>query len=273
MKQDFSHLRALVRARSGIALGPDKDYLCDSRLAPIARANGFADVDALVTRLRAGAAADDGLRTLAVESLATHETSFFRDVNPFEALRRSVIRALVASRPSTSPVCIWSAACATGQEPYSLAMMVHEHLPDLLHRVKIIATDFSGGALARARTGRFHQIEVNRGLPAALLIKYFRREGTEWVISPTIRSAVEFRQVNLVEALPAMPLMDVVFLRNVLIYFDPETRLAALKRVAKNLARGGLLVLGAAETLIGLDDALGLYRVVLDGGTFYRNTR
>ncbi len=273
MKPDYSHLRALVLARSGIALGPDKDYLFDSRLAPLARAKGFADVNALVTRLRSGGSTDDALRTLAVESLATHETSFFRDVSPFDALRRSVIRSLVEPRPSTAPLWFWSAGCATGQEPYSLAMMVHEQLPDLLHRVKILATDFSTGALERARTGRFNQIEVNRGLPAAMLLKYFHREGTEWVISSAIRSVVEFRTVNLIEALPVLPLMDVVFLRNVLIYFDPETRLAALQRVVKNLARGGLLVLGATETLIGLDDALQLRRVVLDGGTFYRNTR
>lgn len=263
---DFAPLRRLILEHTGIVLDGDKDYLFESRLLAIVRREGCASYTELVERVTRGR--DERLQRVVIEAMATNETTFFRDVSPFEALRATVLPELFARRGHGAPVTIWSAACSTGQEPHSLAMMLLEHFPEMVSRVKIIATDFSHMALERARSGRYQQLEVNRGLPAALLVKHFHREGMEWHLSPIVRGMVEFRQLNLVEAWPTLPPMDIVLIRNVLIYFSMETKTSVLRRVCRALSPGGALFLGGAETILGMD--LPLERDHAGRATFYR---
>ena len=191
-----------------------------------------------------------------VEALTTNETTFFRDHHPFEALRSEVLPRLIAGRQRTRNLFVWSAACSTGQEPYSLAMLIREHFPELKDwDVRILATDFSQAALDRVNLGRYRQLEVNRGLPAPLLVKYFEREGAEWRVRSDLRSMVETKQLNLVEQWPSMPFVDVVMLRNVLIYFDVATKKKILGHVRKIMSSDGVLFLGAAETTLNIDDS------------------
>jgi chemotaxis protein methyltransferase CheR len=191
-----------------------------------------------------------------VELMTTNETWFFRDLRPFEVLRSSILPELLTRRSDERRLHIWSAACSSGQEPYTMAMIISEHFPQLASwNVRIIATDLSTEILDRARAGRYSQLEVNRGMPAALLVKYFRKVGNEWHISDAIRRQVEFRELNLVEAWLVLPLMDLVFLRNVLIYFDVETKKSIFGRVRRLLRPDGYLMLGGAETTLNIDDA------------------
>lgn len=260
---DFQFVRQLVHDDSAIALDDSKTYLVEARLAPIALREGLASVEELVDRVRRGSAQ---LRDDVVEAMATNETSFFRDPALFEALRTEVIpRALEASGGRS--LTVWSAAAATGQEPYSVAMLVREHfahVPD----TTILATDLSRRVLDRARSGRFTQLEVNRGLPAPLLVKYFCRQGLEWEIDERVRRMVTFRRLNLARPFPALPPADVVLLRNVLIYFDAATKSEVLARVARVLRPGGSLVLGSTETMLGLGPPY--ERVQAGRGVFYR---
>lgn len=261
-KADYDWVRATVRQRSGIVLEEEKGYLIDSRLAALARREGLGSADEVVRGCRAGG----GLAAKLVESLTTNETSFFRDVHPFEALRTDVLPAL-ATRGR--PVTVWSAAASTGQEPYTLAMLVREHFPALADGgFRVIATDLSAPVLEQARRGRYTQLEVNRGLPAAYLAKYFRRDGVEWEVREDVRRMVEFSKLNLVEPWPPLPPADVVMIRNVLIYFDVPTKKGILARVRRVLRPGGYLFLGGAETTTGLDD--GFERVSLPRTTYYR---
>ncbi|MCB1764783.1 MAG: protein-glutamate O-methyltransferase CheR [Candidatus Competibacteraceae bacterium] len=250
---DFNYIRELVRRHSAIVLEADKDYLIETRLTPLARQTGFASLEALIAALRANSATST-LRNQVVEAITTHETSFFRDFHPFEALKTTVLPELLAKR-SSSNVTIWCAACSSGQEPFSIAMLVREHFPILRNRVRIIATDLSGAILARAKEGLYSQIEVNRGLPAMLLTKYFQRQGLQWRIRPEIRQMVEFRQNNLAESWPPIPPLDIVFMRNVLIYFDLGTKKAILARIRGVLKSSGYLFLGSSETTLNLDAA------------------
>ena len=199
--------------------------------------------------MRAGA---PGLRRHIVEALATHESLFFRDLHPFEALREVIIPAALQAGAGRR-LTLWSAAAAAGQEAYSLALMMREHFPGA--QVTILATDLSQEVLARAEAGRFSQLEVNRGLPAALLIKHFVRDGRQWQLHDDVRRMVTFRQLNLAGPLSRIPPMDIVFLRNLLIYFDTQAKEALLNRVSKVLRPGGYLFLGAAETTYGLDNS------------------
>jgi chemotaxis protein methyltransferase CheR len=189
-----------------------------------------------------------------VDALTTNETSWYRDSTPFEVFRTTVLPDLVQNRPATQPIRIWSAACSTGQEPYTLSMILGESLAGSARNAEILATDLSDDALARAKAGRYSQLEVNRGLPASMLVKHFRREGTEWVVSEAARSRVSFRKFNLISPVPPSTGFDVVFLRNVLIYFDAETRRGVLRRIRAAMRPDGWLFLGAAETTIGIDD-------------------
>lgn len=250
---DFNYIRELVRRHSAIVLEADKDYLIETRLTPLARQAGFASLEALIAALRANSATST-LRNQVVEAITTHETSFFRDFHPFEALKTTVLPELLAKR-SSSNVTIWCAACSSGQEPFSIAMLVREHFPILRNRVRIIATDLSGAILARAKEGLYSQIEVNRGLPAVLLTRYFQRQGLQWRIRPEIRQMVEFRQNNLAESWPPIPPLDIVFMRNVLIYFDLGTKKAILARIRGVLKSSGYLFLGSSETTLNLDAA------------------
>jgi chemotaxis protein methyltransferase CheR len=251
---EFDYIRRVVLEQSAIVLEEDKQYLAESRLLPLARREGFDSIASMVAWL--GAKKFDGLQRKVVEAMTTNETSFFRDFHPFEALRKSILPDLVLRRASSKELSFWSAACSSGQEPYSLAMVLQEHFPSLADwNVKIIATELSTEMLARAREGRYSQLEVNRGLPATLLIKYFRQHGTDWQISEHLRRRVEFQIVNLAEAWPLLPPMDVILMRNVLIYFGLDTKKRILGRVRQLLKPDGFLFLGGAETTFNLDDA------------------
>jgi chemotaxis protein methyltransferase CheR len=265
----LAYLCDFVYRRSAIVLTPEKEYLVESRLGPVARAKGYGSVDALITALRTLPV--NGLHTSVVEAITTHETTFFRDQHPFEALKNMLLPALKAARTSTRSLVIMCAACSSGQEPYSIAMLLKEHMPDLPSwKVRIIGVDLSEAVLARAREARFTQSEMNRGLPAPLLVKYFDRVGTEWQLKKPIRDMVELRQMNLIEPWPSLPRVDVMFIRNVLIYFDLPTKKAILARVRQALAPDGYLLLGGAETTLNIDEKF--ERVPACPSTVYRLT-
>lgn len=257
---DFDYVRRLVAAESALALGDGKAYLVEARLAPIAEREGCESVAELVRRLPVGSTA---LRDDVVQAMTTNETSFFRDVHPFDALRDVVMpEALRAS----GRISLWSAAASTGQEAYSLAMLAADHFPSAT--VSILATDLSRDVLARAEQGTFSQLEINRGLPAPLLVRHFARDGAGWRVSEDLRRRVQFRQLNLARPWPLLPKMDVVLLRNVLIYFDADAKRAVLTQVARVLGPGGVLFLGGAETTYGLDESW--ERIQVGRTAFYR---
>ncbi|MFO8076255.1 MAG: CheR family methyltransferase [Actinomycetota bacterium] len=263
---DFDYIAALVRDEAAIVIEPSKAYLVESRLSPVARRHGQGSIAEVVTRLRNG---DRKLRTEVVEAMTTNETSWYRDVHPFEALHRHIIPELVKRRAQRRQITIWCGAASTGQEPYSVAMLLADRHPELANwNLRIIATDISGEVLGKAMAGRYSQMEVNRGLPAPILAKHFRREGADWVLSDRIRNMVEFRMLNLVGSWPVMPPVDVVFLRNVLIYFDLTSKRAILSRVRGVMQEDGYLFLGAPETTLNLDDAF--RRVAFDKTSCYQ---
>jgi chemotaxis protein methyltransferase CheR len=252
--QDFDFIRQLLQRRSAIVLEAGKQYLVESRLTPLVRQLNLGSIGELVNQLRARPA--NGLQAQVVEALATSETSFFRDHHPFEALRKVVLPDLVRRRGGERRLHLWCAACASGQEPYSLALLLREHFPELAGwQVALLASDFSREILARARAGRYNQIEVNRGLPAALLVKYFRQHGTDWQLEADVRNRVDFQEINLAGPWPPLPRMDLILIRNVMIYFDTETKKAILGRLARLLRPDGYLLLGGAETTLNLSDA------------------
>lgn len=264
--RDFEYVCRVVRDRSAVVLEPGKEYLVESRLSPLAREMQLESVAQLIDRLRAGG--DPGLLTRVVEAMVTNETSFFRDRTPFDSLQRAILPRLIRQRQSERRLNIWSAACSTGQEPYSVAMLIREHFPELLDwNLTLVATDLSTEVLDRARAGLYNQAEVNRGLPISLLMKYFTQQGTQWGLTDPVRRMVSFRELNLTRAWPALPRMDVVMMRNVMIYFDIPTRKDILSRVARLLHPDGYLLLGGAETTLLIDDS---YRRVHDvkGGFF-----
>jgi chemotaxis protein methyltransferase CheR len=250
--QGFATLAAVLRAASGLALGPDKQYLLDARLAPVLRKHGLADLDALAARLRAGAPA---LERELVEVMTTNESSFFRDEKPFAHVRTQSLPRLHAARPPKAKLRIWSAAASTGQEAYSLAIIVAESRALLGAReVEIVGTDIAREPLARAREGTFSQFEVQRGLPMQTLVRYFKKDGANWRIADPIRAMASFREWNLLDDLRPLGMFDIVFCRNVLIYFDPPTKARALEAIAKQMAPDGVLYLGGAETVLGVTD-------------------
>jgi chemotaxis protein methyltransferase CheR len=250
---DFDYIRELVRERSAIVLEPGKEYLVQTRLQPLVQAHGVADIGALVARLRLG---ERSLATEVVEAMTTNETSFFRDVHPFEMLRDEVLPALIERRRAERTLRIWSAASSTGQEAYTIAMTLREMMPLLAGwDIAILGTDLSRNVIEKAKQGRYAQIEVNRGLPAPLLLRYFERVGSAWCVKRELRDAVEFRTMNLAAPWPALARMDIVFLRNVLIYFDNDTKRDVLANVRKTVAPDGYLFLGAAESTLPYDRA------------------
>ncbi len=264
---DFDYIRDVVRRRSAIVLEPGKEYLVESRLVPLARKEGEQTIGQLVTRMRREG--DGPLLGRVVDAMTTNETSFFRDNHPFDALQRLVLPELIKARGKDRRLSIWCAAASSGQEPYSITMLLKDALQ--LHpgwRVSLLATDISQDVLDRTRDGRYTQLEVNRGLPVAMLVRYFDRVGTHWQVKQEMRSMVQTRLLNLALPLPAIGAFDVVFLRNVLIYFDAPTKRAVLQRVRQVLRPDGYLFLGGAETTLGIDDAF--ERVVLDRATAYR---
>jgi chemotaxis protein methyltransferase CheR len=262
----FDYLCGLLRRRTGVCIDQTKQYLVVARLMPIVKQRKIPSLETLIDRVRQGI--DPSLEKDVLCAMMTHETSFFRDKAPFEALRQ-VIADLVPRRSAERQLTLWSAACSTGQEPYSMAMTLLEHFRDLVAtwRIRIIATDFSEPILARAREGVFSDLETNRGLPPALLTKYFRPLQGRSSIVQECRQLVEFRSLNLNGTWPMMPLCDVVFLRNVMLYFDVSTRSTLVGRVRRVLRPDGSLFLGGAETMIGIDD--GWNRVVHGGCSHY----
>jgi chemotaxis protein methyltransferase CheR len=235
-------------------LSADKQYLVESRLLPVARRTGLANLADLVQRLRAPGA--EALVVEVVEAMTTNESFFFRDKIPFEHFRDTIVPALIAARAAQRRIRIWCAAASTGQEPYSLAMSLKE-MGNLLSgwRVEIIATDLSNEVLEKAKAGIYSQFEVQRGLPIALLIKYFTQVGDAWQIAPELRTMVQFRSLNLLGDFAHLGVFDLVLCRNVLIYFDQETKTDVLERLARVTDRDGYLVLGAAETVVGLTES------------------
>jgi chemotaxis protein methyltransferase CheR len=262
---DYEYLRKLLKDQSGLDLSADKQYLIESRLAPLARKAGLGGIPELVQKMKAGSAP---LTTQVVEAMTTNETFFFRDKIPFDHFRQTIMPEILKARAARKSVRIWCAAGSTGQEPYSLAMCLKEMEPQLAgFRVEIVATDLSQEVLEKSKAGLYSQFEVQRGLPIQLLVKYFKQTGEFWQINPDLRAMVQHRQLNLLHDFSQLGTFDVVFCRNVLIYFDQETKINVFARLCKAMELDGFLALGAAETVVGLTDAFkpysdkrGLYR-------------
>lgn len=252
---DFTLITKIVHERSGIALEAGKEYLVEARLTTLARQEGVASVAAIAQQLRAKP--NGPLVQKVVEAMTTNETLWFRDVRPFDALRTEVLPKVIEARKTQRKLTVWSAASSTGQEAYSIAILLRENFPELANwQVKIVGSDIDTEVLARARQGRYSQLEVNRGLQASLLVKYFERDGMHWKVNQALRSMVEFQELNLVAPTwSGLPRADIVFLRNVMIYFDVPTRRQILKRLAAAMAPDGYLFLGAGETTLDIDGA------------------
>ena len=253
---DYDCLRKLLKERSGLVLSADKQYLAESRLTPLVRKAGFASLGELVAKLKTH---DERLIVAVVEAMTTNESFFYRDKIPFDHFREAVMPGLISARAMQRRIRIWCAAASTGQEPYSLAMCIREMKEKLGGwRIEILATDLSTEVLEKAKAGIYSQFEVQRGLPIQMLVKYFAQVGDTWQIAPDIRAMVQFRPFNLLADFTNLGRFDVVFCRNVLIYFDHETKTGVLNRIGKVLESDGYLMLGAAETVVGLTDAFKL---------------
>lgn len=264
---DFEFIAKLVKDEAGITLEKGKEYLVQSRVEPVAKSLGYSDINSFVTHLRGSR--DISRRRQVVESLTTHETSFFRDQEPFEVLRTKVLPELIEKQRLSKELTIWCGAASSGQEPYSLCMLIRENFPELASwRIKFLATDVSGVILAKARAGVFNQIEVNRGLPVRLLTKYFEKKEQDWSLKPEIRNMVEFSELNLLHPLTGIPPTDLIMLRNVLIYFDIETKRQILNKIYAALKPLGCLFLGTAETTLNLCDSF--ERITFERTSCYR---
>jgi chemotaxis protein methyltransferase CheR len=250
---DFDFIRKLVYERSAIVLEAGKEYLVEARLHPLSQREGLASIQEMVAKMKADKY--NGLYNKVVEAMTTNETSFFRDIHPFETLRKEILPILLKERSSVRELSIWCAASSSGQEPYTIAMLLRENFPQLATwKVTFISSDISQEMLVRCRGGKYSQLEVNRGLPANYLVKYFTREGIDWQIKQELRNMIDFREVNLSAGWPIMPKFDIVFIRNVLIYFDVETKKEIMKKIRKLLKPDGYMFLGAAETTLNLDE-------------------
>ncbi len=264
---DFHYIRDLVYRISGNVLENDKSYLVESRLDGLLRAEGFSSFAELVAAMRQQPR--NGLHWHVVEAMTTSETYFFRDIYPFELLKTSLIPELMNQRVHTNRLNIWCAAAASGQEPYSILMLLRDQFPSLSNwEINLLATDISTKMLDRCIEGRYSQMEINRGLPATYVVKYFERRGLEWQVKEELRRMLKVRQANLAESWPALPMMDIIFLRNVLIYFDIDVKRAVMNRVRKILQPDGYLFLGGAETALNIDQ--GFERIQVGRGVCYR---
>jgi chemotaxis protein methyltransferase CheR len=269
--QAFSYLRRFIYESSAIVLEADKRYLLEARLRPVLAREQMSSFDELVTRM--GRYDSAPLRQRVVEAMTTHETLFFRDIHPFQTFRKNIVPQLLLDRAAHKRLNIWCGASSTGQEPFSIALIIKECGLTLAGwNTRILATDLSADIIGRAKAGVFSQLEVNRGLPAAMLVKYFEKVGLDWRLKEDIRKMVEFKQMNLVEAWDPLPEQDVVFLRNVLIYFDVPTKKAVFERLARVVRPGGFLFLGGVETTLNLSTD---FTQVSFGNTtvFQRNSR
>jgi chemotaxis protein methyltransferase CheR len=266
---EFDYLRKLMAEHTAIVLDAGKEYIAESRLAQLVAQEGFGSVRELIQTLRSQSFAE--LHRKVVNAMTNNETWFFRDQVPFDALRMAVLPKLIAARTAERRLTIWCAACSTGQEPYSIAMMLREHFPELRRwKVRLLATDISTAVLERAQRGQYSRMEINRGLPAPLLARYFIRacDGLSWVACEELRNAIEFRTFNLAAAWKEYPSCDVIFLRNVLIYFDVEKKKAILSQLKRSLRADGYLFLGNAETTYNLDPKF--ERVQFETSAYYR---
>jgi chemotaxis protein methyltransferase CheR len=262
---DYDYLRKFLKERSGLDLAIDKQYLVESRLLPLARKASLPGIPDLVLKIRNG---DGRLATDVVEAMTTNETFFYRDKIPFDHLRETILPDLIRARSARKTLRIWSAASSTGQEPYSIAMCVKEMGAALAGwRVEIIATDLSQEVLEKCRAGVYSQFEVQRGLPIQQLMKYFTQLGEIWQLSADIRAMVQFRQLNLLQDFSHLGTFDVIFCRNVLIYFDQDTKAVIFERMAKCMEADGTLLLGAAESVVGITDA---FRPIADRRGLYQ---
>jgi chemotaxis protein methyltransferase CheR len=272
---NFQYIQEFARDTAAIVLEPGKEYLVETRLGPIAKQSGFNTLDDFINQLKSNRAVTP-FHDQTIDALTTNETSFFRDFHPFETLRQHVLPRLIEQRAGLRKLSIWSAASSTGQEPYTLGLLLKEHFPQLAGwNISILATDLSPTVLAQAKQGTYSQLEVNRGLPAPYLVKYFNKVDTKWVVKDEVKKLIEYRQMNLVKPWPIMPVFDIVFIRNVMIYFDVETKKGILKRIRQCLQPQGCLFLGTAETTMNIDPewtptTLGkatVYQVRKTGGT------
>lgn len=252
--EDIEAFRRLVLERSGLILCEGKDYLLKSRLEPIARVEGFADVATMMRQVRIAPATR--LAQRCIDGMATHESFFFRDITPFDQLRDVILPQLWASRSQSKTLRIWSAACSSGQEPYSLAMMLREEQAKFGDwKIEILATDFSQPILERARSALYSDFEVRRGLSDQRLARWLVREGPVFRIAPEVRAMVQFRHHNLLDGMATLGKFDLIFCRNVLIYFEPAKKAQTLEGIANCLVPDGSLILGSAETVVGLAGA------------------
>ncbi len=255
---DYDYLRKLLKERSGLDLSSDKQYLVESRLVPLARKSGLAGIPELVQKMKGAGA--EALTSEVVEAMTTNETFFFRDKIPFDHLKQAVLPALIQARAARRSLRIWCAASSTGQEPYSIAMCLKEMGAALAGwRLEIVATDLSQAVLEKSKAGIFSQFEVQRGLPIQFLVKYFTQIGEFWQLNADIRAMVQHRQLNLLQDFSHLGTFDVIFCRNVLIYFDQETKTDIFARLAKMLEPDGVLALGAAESVVGISSVFKPY--------------
>ncbi|HVN28305.1 MAG TPA: CheR family methyltransferase [Candidatus Binataceae bacterium] len=265
--EEFEYVSTLVRSDAGLVLDKGKEYLVEARLRPLVQEAGLTSVRDFVQRLRMPSA--NALRRRVIEAMTTNETSFFRDMHPFDSLRKTILPKVIENRRDERRLFIWSAACSTGQEPYTIAMIIRENFPELANwTCRIVATDISREVLARAQSGRYSQLEVNRGMPVQYLSRYFVRDKLDWEIRKEIRSMVEFVEMNLTQTWPPLPRMDIIFLRNVLIYFDVTTKRRIFEGVRRQLRHDGYLLLGNCETTLGVHD--GFERQPDDRGGWHR---
>jgi len=250
---DFEFLSSLLYKQSGLVLTPDKGYLLETRLQPVARSHGLNSIEQIVSTLKTRR--DEKLVASITDAMTTNESLFFRDRTPFDQFKTVVLPSLLQSRAAKKTIRIWSAACSSGQEPYSLSMVLDELASKLVGwKVEIVATDISTEMVARARSGIYSQFEVQRGLPVQLLVKYFQQDGDRWQLSEKIRRMVTFREFNLLQDPRPLGNFDIVFCRNVLIYFDQDTKRQVLEGVSRQIAPDGYLYLGGAETVISITD-------------------
>jgi chemotaxis protein methyltransferase CheR len=263
---EYKFFEDIVKRESGIVITPEKCYLLETRLLPVAFKHGLDGLSGMALKLKA--TNDPELLREVVEAMAAGDTSFFRDYTPFQRLQNDILPALIMSRAATKTLRIWSAACATGQEPYSIAMLLQESgliLRDW--KIDIVATDISQESLAYARAGAYTQLEVQRGLPVRYLVKYFTQEGSKWFVKPEIRDMVAFSQGNLVTGTGSSGAFDLIFCRNALQNFDTPTQMKVLQSLRSSLRRDGTLFLGASESALGVfnpaDEANGIF--ALDG--------
>jgi len=261
----YDYLRKLVQAQSANVIGSAHDKLFNMRLTSMATLAGAAGLDDFVEMLRKQPAGK--LHYKVAEAMTINETSFFRDVRTFETIRNVLLPRIIDARRAQRRLRIWSAACSTGQEAASIAMLLSDRFPEVMDwDVRIIGTDIADNVVERARTGRYRRNEINRGLPARLLVKYFTRHGDEWELDGRLRRMCEFTHINLCEPLPEMPQFDLVLLRNVLLYFSPQDRTCVLNAAHRLLASDGYLVLGAAEQA---EDSTDLFQAEFGGESFF----